>query len=590
MTQDWFEMHDLRTKTLTKTVWIPLLAYQTLGEEGKHAYAGYKEEYFATKCITVSLDDKERALELEWMDVGGSSSYRGYIDNDEYIPIDICKCFKNDLMAVNLVLEQHINSEEQKEWHLHQDFVITLGLLREGDSWVSSNEGYIEVARLTRNKYGEPCRFEVRAEHLKDYLAARGMGLYSTSYWSRAAIAEDDSFIKWDDESVEENTDIFQWKGAKMAIHEGHGEAFGSTASVLHLARTDVVDGEDLPDISNPPTGENTTSSSWEKNFDGRKLFRIDGQIWKNEWIDPAKVSSRVREDETAATIFFIVDEEGTKENKETLKSGGRWLWFKPDVMMALSHRRGGSLSWYTRDTGGVRCSPDYRIHFGMNDLGLINVYAKDIALLPDWQQQIWSGYNVSPEGGVSDELLASQVQASPATTKAPEAFLGKGVQRLNEVAKEVLNITLFKEHEAIPELRKRIHRFRAIDKDGLYSLAKDIARITADSLNTVEIQKIAPPPKGEKWGSLKSLENLLVLKLGRDLARKITASLVGTYELRLADAHLPKTEIDEAFELLNIDQGKPYVVQAAQMIDACVISIFTVIEVIKNWDKTYKG
>jgi hypothetical protein len=71
-----------------------------------------------------------------------------------------------------------------------------------------------------------------------------------------------------------------------------------------------------------------------------------------------------------------------------------------------------------------VSCSPDCGVHFGMNRLPLINAYAKDVALLPEWQQRIWAGHNVGPEGGVSEELLASQVRAQPARTQAPEEFL----------------------------------------------------------------------------------------------------------------------------------------------------------------------
>jgi len=74
-----------------------------------------------------------------------------------------------------------------------------------------------------------------------------------------------------------------------------------------------------------------------------------------------------------------------------------------------------------------VGCSPDYTVHFGINSLGLLNVYAKDIGLLPEWQQRIWAGYNVGPDGKVSKELLASQIDAEPADTQAPEAFLGGG-------------------------------------------------------------------------------------------------------------------------------------------------------------------
>jgi len=91
----------------------------------------------------------------------------------------------------------------------------------------------------------------------------------------------------------------------------------------------------------------------------------------------PAHISPRVRDDKTQPTIFFIVNEQGEKENRDTFAKGGKWLWFKPDKIMALAHRQGGCLSWYTKDTGSVRCSPDYDVHFGTNSLGLVNVYAK---------------------------------------------------------------------------------------------------------------------------------------------------------------------------------------------------------------------
>jgi hypothetical protein len=54
----------------------------------------------------------------------------------------------------------------------------------------------------------------------------------------------------------------------------------------------------------------------------------------------------------------------------------------------------------------------------------VINIYAKDIALLPDIQQQIYATFNVGPEGGISEELLAFQARAAPASTQAPEAYL----------------------------------------------------------------------------------------------------------------------------------------------------------------------
>ena len=44
-------------------------------------------------------------------------------------------------------------------------------------------------------------------------------------------------------------------------------------------------------------------------------------------------------------------------------------------------------------------------MHFGVNALGFVNVFAKDIGFLREWEQQIWAGFNVGPEGGREEFL-----------------------------------------------------------------------------------------------------------------------------------------------------------------------------------------
>ncbi len=97
-------------------------------------------------------------------------------------------------------------------------------------------------------------------------------------------------------------------------------------------------------------------------------------------------------------------------------------------------------LSWYTRHTGGIGFSRWGLIHFGVNQIGLITVYAKDIALLPDWQQKIWHAYNVSPDGKVSVELLMSQQKAKPAHTLPPEEYFKIELRRLDDNFKKTYN------------------------------------------------------------------------------------------------------------------------------------------------------
>jgi hypothetical protein len=233
-----------------------------------------------------------------------------------------------------------------------------------------------------------------------------------------------------------------------------------------------------------------------------------------------------------------------------------------------------------------VGCSSDYGVHFGVNALGLINVYAKDIALLPEWQQKVWAGYNVSPEGKVSEELLASQMKAEPANTRAPEGFLADGLSRLNYLAKTKLGITLLRQHDQIPELIAHAHRFRATDKEGLFALAKDLARLTADSIDASALQQVVPPPKGVKWGSLKSLENLLATRIDPDRARAMLGPLFGIYELRHADAHLASWKSADALSLAKVDQTAPYAIQGYQLLHACVSSFYRICQVIEGWNR----
>jgi hypothetical protein len=253
--------------------------------------------------------------------------------------------------------------------------------------------------------------------------------------------------------------------------------------------------------------------------------------------------------------------------------------------MVALAYRRGGGVTWYTRDTGGVRCSPDYAVHFGVNDLGLVNVYAKDIALLPEWQQRIWAGFNVGPEGGVSGELLDSQVKAEPADTQAPERYLPQGIALLNRLASEKFGVRILREHKDSEALIARTHRFRSVDLPSLCSLAKDLARLTADSLDVAALQTIVKPPKGTRWGSLKTLENVVAQKVGPAAARKLLGPLFGVFELRTADAHLPSNDLEGSLRLAGINRALPYVHQGRQLSSECVSALYEVADVVKQFE-----
>jgi hypothetical protein len=576
--QAWFELVRARKQSYNSgTVWIPLRASEEIIEIGSQGYEGYISDYLGVGTLAVPMEQREKAEKLGWSDIGISHSHSSYVrDDEEYVCADQYDT-GHEAFGLHLVIEQHIEGDGYWEWHVHHDLVIALALRREGDSWVNPAKGYEEAIRLFRDGDGKPRKVEIRAQYLKDYLCARKMALKLSVYRGRTAILASRDCVDWPKALVADNKPNDRWEGRVDEIHEG-GMGFGSSMAVFHSGRTEVDEDVDVPDFE---MSEGVTSRSWTKTFEGPKLYRIQGEVWKDEWIEPAAATYIVSGESPEPAVPFIVNEKGEREIAATLVKGIRWLWFRPEVVPALLQYRGSSLEWYTRYTGRVGCSPLNAVHFGINPLGMVNVFAKDIGQLPEWQQQVWAAYNASPEGGVSAELLASQSRAEPASTQAPEAFLALSMERLNTVSLETLGYEALQDHAPVEELLPKVHRFRALDQDGLRALAKDLARLVADRIIAQNLQKSVPPPKGEKWGGLKSLERLLATKVGTKNAYEIMGALHGIYQLRLTDAHLPGQDVAEATRLAEIDTSKPFVHQGLDLLVTCVGRLWLISDIL---------
>jgi hypothetical protein len=576
MEQKWFEMTEIRKRRFDSAVWIPLRASQK-EETGNWGYLGYSSEFFGAASLAVPLRRRGAAANLGWnglnlMHDHCGSAYGGrYVAADEYDD----KQLKG---SIPLVMSQGGNSAEPPTWHIHPDFVITLKLKREGNVWVAMDEGYIEVVRLRLDEDDRPRLIEVRAEHLKDYLCARRMALRLSWYRERLAVVEAEPDFSW---PAPDGTykDGERWEGRINAIHEG-GHPFGESMAVLHVTRTNLDFDEDVPRIG--ISDDAATSSFTRKLSERRKLYRVAGEIWRAEWVEPAARSARVRGDEPRPPISFVVDAAGRKQIAKSLVDSGRWLWFKPGVIPALIDRRGGSLEWYTRETGSVKGSPDYRVHFGINSLGLVNAYAKDVALLPEWLQRVWAGFNVSPEGKVSAELFLAQGQGVPARTQAPEPFLPVGIAVLNDAFTKRFGRALFRPHADSEEVFRPCHRFKALSASGLYGLAKDLVRVVVEHIDTAALHQIVAPPSKENWGSLKSLEKVLATVAGEMKAHAALGPLHGVYNLRLADAHIPSKDLDEAHALARVDRALPFVMQGRDLLVTCVNSLHMIANAVK--------
>ncbi|MDX9812434.1 MAG: hypothetical protein RBU28_08595 [Bacteroidales bacterium] len=546
--KDYFEFNDVIQNPITSWTWLPVRANIVLDEEGDFGHEGYKEEYLGTVGILFNVLEKTKILDLEisWSSANLSSN-EAYIRDDDYILSG--EFLHGGLVKPGnyLVLQQLIEPIRKTIWHLDQDFILGLKLIRQDDSWISPSEDNKAVARLTRNKKGEPALFEVRREHLLDYLYARKKGLLIVSFRSRMAIVKDKPDLPFSKVNTIKTLEWGKFSSTVVRIHEG-GFPYGEQVEVLKYMPHSFNASKDVPELSfNSDDGTEVESITMSSSTPA--LFRIFCEAWINYWIDPGKSSPRIKGDTVDSEVSFIVDNDGKLESSSKLISSGKWLWFTPSIINEILLRENSTLIWYSEFTGSIGPNEISRVHFGVNEKGLINVFAKDIAALDTWLKRLWAASNVSPEGGVSNELLMAQAMVNPARTIAPEVTLLRNLEILEKEFKAKFGHDLFVSHEKEEVIKKRIHRFRAINADGLYSLAKEIYKFVIERIDIGLLKSLVCTSKN--LGSIKLLEALLSQE-SKD-GRKLTSVLVGLNELRQLDVHLPRSDIQGTYELAGI-------------------------------------
>lgn len=564
-------MADVRRRALAGSVWIPLRRSETIGEHGSGKEIGDWQEVDCVGAVAMSLKHRAQGDRLGWSELG--LLHHGApcaVLNHPYKPADVYLGDDQQPIGAELILQQNFNGAHDRAWLVSQDLVMALGLLEEGDYWLSVNEGYTQVIRRRRDAQGSVISIEIKAEFLRDYLAAREMALRVVQYRQRMAVFPDRSQLTWPHEGFEQKDESGGRFCARVVPLGADGDVAGGSVAVIQTWRTDVDPQVDVP-VMDRENDANTAHKSFSyARPTGAVAYRASGELWREEWIEPAPRSVRVRGADSVEQVNYIVNASGhalpaRDLNKESV---GRWLWFRPQVIEALLAFRGSGLAWYTRETGAVKCSPDDDTHFGVNQGGMINVYAYDIARLPLWQQRIWGGFNVTPDGPVCAELMEAQMQCTPAKTRAPEQSLIKILKQLNDLFTRMHGRVLFRSHPEREALLQKIHRFRGLSSGGVLSLAKDLARVTADAFDVELLRRLSASPAEPKLASLKLLEAAIAQKTGPVRARVIAGPLFGIYNLRLGDAHPPSSDLADAFELAGVDANLSPLKQAVALLD----------------------
>jgi len=395
MNQDWILQNKETRRTFSKSTWVPLRA-SIKNEKGNCKHIGFVSEYFGCGSVAFPPEHRKIAERASWRNIGIGCSTQPYAYEDGYYS-SIEQYERNDKnpIGVHLVFEHPQPVVGGRLWILNPDLVVALRLIKEGNNWVRPEENFEVVAREVLDGKGEQHLIEIKREFLLDYLAARNLSLKISYYRQRVEnipTLENSEYVGLEEHQEERDNGRYNLLIRKL------NDVFGGSWAMIRAWRTDVDEEEDAP-IMGPETNENTDFERSEGNKSGYDGFRIEGEFWRDEWIEHQGISKRVRGDTDTNLPHFIVETDSTRIASSELNNEdvGRWLWFRTSVVNELLGLRGFSLKWYTAETGAIISTSCYSVHFGINSADLITVYAYDIARLPSWEQHLWSAQNVVP-------------------------------------------------------------------------------------------------------------------------------------------------------------------------------------------------
>jgi len=568
VTQDWILQKKETRRIFANATWVPLRASSNDEQsQARVSEVGYVSEYFGCGSVAFPPEHKEVAERLGWSDIGIGHNTGPYAFEDgDYSSIDQYQYNDKETIGVELVFEYQQHVVGGTLWILNPDLVVALHLIKEGNNWIRPEENFVVVAREVLDEKCNHRLIEIKREFLIDYLAARNLSLRLSYYRQRVENVADRENSEYAGlENQQEQRDSGRYELRIRSLNDVYG---GSWAS-FRVWRTDVDEEEDAP-VMGPESDENTESESSKGERSGYKGVRVEGEFWRDEWIDHQGRSARVRGDADQNFPQFVIETDGTRMASAELNNEdiGRWLWFRSSVVSDLLGHRGFSLEWYTAETGGIRSTSGYVAHFGINYSDYVTVYAHDVARLDAWEQHVWAAHNVVPDGKVSDELLAAQVRVQPASTHAVEELLFKSMQMLEASFRQEFSISLYTHDIDEAAVRRQVSRFASTDQASLLRLAKEIVRVFSDRLNVRDLRTLSTHAEKNKLGSNKLLQDILAQKVGVDKARDIFGPIVGAYDMRLGDAHPTGSKIGEALKLAGIDENKSFLRQGEQLIN----------------------
>lgn len=309
MNQDWILQQRETRRAFSSATWVPLRA-SCNDEQGDALRIGYVSEFFGCGSVAFPPQHREVAERLGWSDIGIGCRVQPYAYEDGYFSsIEQYQYNDKEPIGVHLVFEHPQPVVGGRLWILNPDLVVALRLIKDGTHWVRPEENFVVVAREVLDEKGDHRLIEIKREFLLDYLAARNLSLRVSYYRQRVEnvpTLEGSPYANLADRQEQRDGGRFE------LLIRSLEDVYGGGWSSIRVWRTDVDEGEDAP-VMGPESDDNTEYESLQGHRSGYEGVRVEGEFWRDEWIEHQGQSVRVRGDADKTLPQFIVETDGTR-------------------------------------------------------------------------------------------------------------------------------------------------------------------------------------------------------------------------------------------------------------------------------------
>ena len=159
----WFEFEPEVKRRYADQTWVPLRMSRNRQTGSSATKPPYNSECWAVGTVAFPPENMSTAEEMHWSELGTGNDRSSYAYRDgHYKRSDEFQHYDKETVGTNLVLVQRGTRTRKEVWHINQDLIMALDLVKEGNNWVSPSQDFDVVIKEEFSEDGSFSAIEIK--------------------------------------------------------------------------------------------------------------------------------------------------------------------------------------------------------------------------------------------------------------------------------------------------------------------------------------------------------------------------------------------------------------------------------------------